>query len=97
MLFISNHHQTHGHVLEMAFPVLQAVSCLSPPILGANERLMHKGVFIALIAQIRASSELCFSSIIGVRFETVSALRLSSRHHTAFYGNHPRSGPTVVR
>jgi hypothetical protein len=25
---------------EMAFPVLQAVSCLSPPILGANERLM---------------------------------------------------------
>jgi hypothetical protein len=35
---------------EMAFPVLQAVSCLSPPILGANERLMPKGVFIALIA-----------------------------------------------
>jgi hypothetical protein len=35
---------------EMAFPDLQAVSCLSPPILGANERLMLKGVFIALIA-----------------------------------------------
>ncbi|KAF8490781.1 hypothetical protein F5888DRAFT_1088727 [Russula emetica] len=35
---------------EMAFPDLQAVSCLSPPILGANERLMPKGVFIALIA-----------------------------------------------
>ncbi len=35
---------------EMAFPVLQAVSCLSPPILGANECLIPKGVFIALIA-----------------------------------------------
>jgi len=34
----------------MAFPVLQAVTCLSPPILGANERLMPKGAFIALIA-----------------------------------------------
>ena len=34
----------------MAFPVLQAVSCLPPPILGANERLMSPGVFIALIA-----------------------------------------------
>ena len=34
----------------MAFPVLQAVNCLPPPILGANERLMSQGVFIALIA-----------------------------------------------
>jgi len=34
---------------EMAFPVLQAVSCLSPPILGANERVMPQGVIHLVI------------------------------------------------
>jgi hypothetical protein len=97
MLFISNRHQTHGHILEMAFPVLRAVSCLSPPILGANERLMHKGIFIALIALPLL--------LVDNRGEVRGRLGLASVILSPYYflrkspthGPFRLSGPTVVR